>query len=213
MVSALAAAWGGWCLVRQAREERYLREFAPELDSPQDLVELKRKLTATIDYDQRYLDAPRPLLRATASQTLQTGTGFCGENARAAILLLKQRGVRAHRLYLKGPRWGHVAVEQRWNDDWVLFDAHRDPGVLLADEQVVKLPTADLERFPNDYRDANPWERAARVKSFLRLSTASFDGVRPPGLLVSVVERPLLMKGLAALGVAAAAGAIGWPSR
>lgn len=212
-MSALAAAWGGWCLARQAREERYLREFAPPVRSEADLVELKRRLTETIDYDQRYLDAPRPPLRATASETLQTGTGFCGENARAAIVLLKQRGIRAHRLYLQGPRWGHVAVEQRWNDEWVLFDAHRDPGVLLPDEQVVRVPTSALERFPNDYRAANPWQRAARVKSFLRLRTPALDELRPPALVVGVAERPLLIKGLAGIGVAGFAAKAGWPSR
>lgn len=212
-ISALAGAWAGWCLLRQVREEKYLREFSPPVRSEDDLLELKHKLTATIDYDRRFLEAPRPLLRAPASETLQTGNGFCGENARAAVLLLKQRGVRAHRLYLQGPRWGHVAVEQRWKDEWVLFDAHRDPGVLLPDDLVVKLPTNELERFPNDYRDANPWTRAARVKSFLRLGSPAFDELRPPALLVSVAERPLAMKGLAGLGLAGLTGAIGWRSR
>lgn len=212
-MSALAAAVGGWYLVRQGREESYLRDFAPPVRGEDDVVELKHRLTESIDYDQRYLDAPRPLLRATASETLQSGTGFCGENARAAIVLLKQRGVRAHRLYLQGPRWGHVAVEQRWNDHWVLFDAHRDPGVLLPDDQVVRLPTSELDRFPNDYREANPWQRAARVKAFLRMTSPALDGLRPPALLVSVAERPLAIKGLAALGVAGVAGAIGWAPR
>jgi hypothetical protein len=205
LVSGIAAAWAGWFLVRQAGEDRYLRGYAPPLRSVADLRELKHRLTASIDYDQQFLDAPRPLLRAPASLTLRTGTGFCGENARVAILLLKQRGVRAHRLYLQGPRWGHVAVEQRWEDRWVLFDAHRDPGVLLPDEHVARIPTAELERFPNDYAERNPWVRAARLKLALRLPGAGLDGIRPPSVLVSVVERPFLMKALAALGVATTA--------
>jgi hypothetical protein len=209
VVSGAAAACAGWFLIRQAEEERSLRDFAPPVRSADDLCELKRRLTASIDYDQRSLEAPRPLLRAAASETLRTGTGFCGENARAAVLLLKQRGVRAHRLYLEGPRWGHVAVEQRWNDQWVLFDAHRDPGVLLPDEQVAQVPTAELERFPNDYADMNPWQRAARLKLSLRLPRRDFDAVRPPAALVSVMERPYLVKSIAAAAVAAAAYSLG----
>lgn len=192
-------------MARQIREEAYLREFAPGVETAADLIELKRKLTATISYDQSTLEKPRPLLRSSAVQTLTTGDGFCGENARAAIVLLKQRGVRAHRLYLQGPRWGHVAVEHRWRDQWLLFDAHSDPGVLLSDDQVARIRTDELGRFPNDYSGTNPWERAARFKALLRAPGSAADALRPPSALVSVLERPYLAKALAGFAVAGAA--------
>jgi len=188
-------------LVRQLDEERQLHRFLRGIDSISDrreLVALRRKLSSTIAYDIERKEDPRPLLRATAAETIASGSGFCGENARVAILLLKIRGLRAHRLYLQGPRWGHVAVEHRWNGRWVLFDAHADPATMPDDEQVGALRSDDLNEFPNAY-PRNPWLRATRLKALLRGPRTAADNWRPPSPLVGLFERPHLLKALAGI--------------
>ena len=112
----------------------------------EDLVRLKKFLTMTIDTDPARTDEPRPLLRASASNTLERGFGFCGERS-TAILLLGAGGVRAHRLYIEGERWGHVAVEHEWDGRWTLFDAHDDPHTVLPDALVCNVPSDELEQF------------------------------------------------------------------
>jgi hypothetical protein len=214
-----AGLWGTWCLTRQIDEEVYLREFTadvPSVDGNQPvvaLVDLRRKLAGTITYDPAHLHDPRPLLRQSAAQTLRTGNGFCGENARAAILLLKRQGLRAHRLYLQGPRWDHVAVEHAWDGAWVLFDAHADPGTIPDDSQLGRLRTDEVSSFPNAYRDANPWLRATRFKALLRSPRSNADRLRPPALAVSLFERPYLVKAVAGIGVALACLGAGAPLR
>jgi hypothetical protein len=200
--SLVSAAWAASSLVRQLDEECQLHRFLRGINSISDhgeLVALRRKLSSTIAYDFERIEDPRPFLRATAAETIASGSGFCGENARVAILLLKMRGLRAHRLYLQGPRWGHVAVEHRWNDRWVLFDAHADPATMPDDEQVGVLGSDDLNEFPNAHRGRNPWLRATRLKALLRGPRTAADNWRPPSLLVGLFERPHLLKALAGI--------------
>jgi len=201
--SLVSAAWAVSSLVRQLDEERQLHRFLRGIDSISDraeLVALRTKLSSTIAYDLERREDRRPFLRATAAETIASGNGFCGETARVAILLLKIRGLRAHRLYLQGPRWGHVAVEHRWNDRWVLFDAHADPATMPNDEQVGALRSDDLNAFPNAYPN-NPWLRTTRLKALLRGPRTAADRWRPPPPLVGLVERPHLLKALTGIAV------------
>ncbi|MBI1737087.1 MAG: transglutaminase domain-containing protein [Candidatus Rokubacteria bacterium] len=127
------------------RERRLLRSVLrdlgarPRIERREDLVSVKNFLNRRIFAHPALKDAPRPLLRASATETLATGRGYCGENARVAILLLQAGGVRAHRLYLRGPRWGHVIVEHEWQGGWRLFDGHAEPATRFADEDVARI--------------------------------------------------------------------------
>jgi hypothetical protein len=169
-----------------------LREVAPSgrIAAREELVRLKRRLARSIHWDEARMHAPRPLLRASARRVLETGEGFCGENARVAVRLLRLGGIDAHRLYLVGERWGHVVVEHRWDGGWRLFDAHVDPRTQLGDEQVGLIDAGDLRAFPNRAAE-NPWRGSFRVPLLGRLGGMS--RVRPPGILTALAETPALV--------------------
>jgi hypothetical protein len=174
---------------------------AEQIRSTEDLVKIKRFLSSTIRWDLALRDVARPLLRAPAANILETGWGFCGENARAAILLLNAGGVPANRVYLEGERWGHVVVEHRWNGTRCLFDAHNDPGTLLPDELVGVIDSGELARFPNAYPQ-NPYTRAYRVKALRRWP--ALHGLRLPAPMNVALERPAVIKAAGALLATAA---------
>ena len=187
-------------LLVDRRERRYLDATLGEIVGPngirtrEDLVNLKRFLTTRIDTDPARTHEPRPLLRASASDTLERRFGFCGESARTAILLLGAGGVRAHRVYIEGERWGHVAVEQEWEGRWVLFDAHDDPSTVLPDALVGNVPSDQLDQFPNSHQ-RNPYRRAYRIKLFRNMGPLSrWSNVRPPAWIARSAERPALIK-------------------
>jgi hypothetical protein len=202
LIGAGALAW--W------RERRFLlrvlREVAPagRITSRDELVSLKRRLSATIRWDEARMHDPRPPLRASARRVLETGEGFCGENARVAVRLLRLGGVDAHRLYLIGVRWGHVVVEHRWEGRWRMFDAHVDPRTQLVDDQVGRIDADDLAAFPNRAPE-NPWRGSFRIPLLGRRAGAA--RVRPPALLTAFAETPALVA-VAAGAAVALAGAL-----
>jgi hypothetical protein len=196
----------GVALARYIAEQRRLRGIARALfaqgrvASREDFVSLKRFLGARIRFDPAQKNTRRTWLRASAVRLLETGTGFCGESARVAIRLLQLGGVRAHRLYLRGPRWGHVAVEHRWEGSWRLFDGHADPATLPADDQLGRIDTSDLECFPNANKTLNPWTASGRLGLSCRWAVLRWlSGWRPPRWLALVGECPDLI--YAAIGV------------
>lgn len=200
--SAILAA----SLVRWWAERAYLRRVltsvVPDgaIRERKDLVALQRHLTSAIRFDMARAHERRPLLRQRARETLETGHGFCGENARVAIRLLRLGGVRAHRLYLFGARWGHVVVEHRWDGGWRLFDANDDPATKPAEDALGRIDTADPTAFPNAVAE-NPWRAAAVAKAlrpFPRLRR-----VPPPAPVVALAESPDLVRAAAGLAMVA----------
>jgi len=165
----------------------------------EDLVRLKRYLSAQIRYDPKRVNDARPLLRHSAEQILKSGFGFCGENARVAIRLLGMGGVRVHRVYLEGSRWQHTVVEHEWEGGWKLFDAHSDPASLLSDDDVGIIESSDIPRFPNRH-EGHPWLRSYRIKLFHSLSPLRrFEQTRVPALVAQIVETPSLLKAMLGL--------------
>jgi hypothetical protein len=184
-----------------------LREIAPSgrIGTREELVRLKRRLSGAIRWDEARMHDPRPLLRASARRVLETGAGFCGENARVAVRLLRLAGVDAHRLYLVGERWGHVVVEHRWEGGWRLFDAHVDPRTELADADVGRIDTEDLRAFPNRAA-GNPWRGSYRVPGLGRL--VGMGRMRPPPIATAVAETPALVAVAAGILLALAAALV-----
>lgn len=203
LVGGLALLVGGW--VAWGRERRalraWLREVVPggRFREREELVRLKRRLAGAICYDEARMHDPRPPLRASAARVLATGEGFCGDNARVAVRLLRLGGVDAHRLYLEGERWGHVVVEHHWDGGWRLFDVHSDPRTALPDEAVARIATDDPAAFPNRAAE-NPWRGSYRIPEVGRLPLPGVRSARPPGALTALAETPAL--------VAVAAGAM-----
>ena len=196
LVGGLAVALGG--VLAWWRERRtlmaLLREVAPSgrFGSREELVRLKRRLSAAIRYDPARMHDPRPLLRASAERTLATGDGFCGENARVAVRLLRLGGVPAHRLYLQGERWGHVVVEHPWEGAWRLFDAHNDPRTALPDDRVGRIDADDLYAFPNEAIE-NVWKRSWRIPGAGRFRGRWASRARPPAIVTALLETPALV--------------------
>lgn len=187
-----------------------LRPIAPtgRITTRDQLVALKRRL-ARIQWDEARMHEPRPLLRASARRVLETDEGFCGENARTAVKLLRLGGMDANRVYVLGERWGHVVVEHRWDGGWALFDGHADPRTALADDQVGRIAAEDLAAYPNRVVE-NPWRRSYRIPGLGRLPFGRAGRARPPAVVTALAETPSLL-GLSAglllvlLGVAALA--------
>jgi hypothetical protein len=186
---------------------RVLAEVAPSgrITSREDLVRLKRRLSSAIHWDEARMHDPRPPLRASARRVLETGEGFCGENARVAVRLLRLGGVDAHRLYLVGERWGHVVVEHDWEGRWRLFDAHVDARTQLADDQVGRVDAEDLSTFPNRAPE-NPWRAGFRIPVLGRRAWAR--RMRPPALLTALAETPSLVAVAVGLVVALASALV-----
>jgi hypothetical protein len=214
LAAIVLAAAGGAAIVFVAlwrRERAALRAWlyavvpGGRIRSREDLVALKRKLSDAIHYDPAHMHDPRPLLRAGAVRTLAEGRGFCGENARVALSLLRLGGVPAHRLYLQGARWGHVVVEHRWDGAWRLFDAHNDPRTALPDEGVGRIDTDALDRFPNRVAD-NPWLSSYRIPGLGRKQWGA--RIRPPAAVTEIGESPALMGAVACAVLGAIAGVV-----
>ena len=191
-------------LCEQRSLKALLRRLLPHgrVETREDLITLKRFLSASISYDLSKRHDRRPLLRQSAATTLARGEGFCGENARVAIRLLNLGGVRAHRLYLQGKRWSHVLVEHDWENGPRLFDSHPDPGTLLRDEDVGRIGPSEFDRLPNAYHELNPWLASFRIKLPQRPTLwRPLSQCRPPRLLVAVAESPDLLRALAGLAL------------
>ena len=201
-LALLGAGLGAWWRER-ALLLRVLREVAPDgrIATRAQLVRLKRRLSTSIRWSDARMHDPRPPLRASARRVLETGTGFCGENARVAVRLLRLGGVDAHRLYLVGERWGHVVVEHRWDGGWRLFDAHADPRTELADDRVGRVDTERLADFPNRAPE-NAWRGSFRIPGLGRRAWGA--RLRPPAALTALAETPSLVAALAGAALALA---------
>jgi|GEM_PF-1154249 len=183
------------------KERRMLKRILNEINRAQNgfdniasLTLVKKYLSTHINYDTAKRDAKRPLLRQTAATTLKTGFGFCGENARVAVLMLNYAGVKAGRVYLFGNRWNHVVVEHAYKGKWYLFDAHNDPGVMLPDAAVCTIPIEDIAAFPNEYRAQNEWVESCRIRIARKFSIlSSLAQTRLPRPLTILTESPDLI--------------------
>ena len=172
------------------------------LTAREDLVALKKFLNENIRFDPARRNDPRPLLRHSAAEILTLGQGFCGENARVAVLLMSAGGVRANRLYLDGPRWGHVIVEHEWDGGWKLFDGHADASVGMTDEEVGRIDAKDFAALNNTCRATNPWQNSFRIQLLGRLPLVRrWAALRPPRPLVFLMESPALLRALGSLGL------------
>jgi hypothetical protein len=212
LLSLVCMLFSAFFLVQWWRERAMLLQTvrrvtgkAEGYNTTESIAAIKRFLTEHISYDTEKREAKRPLLRQSAATTLRTGFGFCGENARVAVLMLNYAGIRAGRVYLFGNRWNHVVVENLYHNQWYLFDAHRDPGVLLPDEWVCKIPIGNIASFPNEYREQNIWVESCRIKIARKVKPlAGMAQWRLPKPLAILSESPDLIQALVLLILGAA---------
>ena len=151
------------------------------------LVALHAFLGKAVSDDPDFRFLPRPLLRQSAVESLRSGRGFCGENARVAVLMLQALGIRANRVYLIGERWNHVIVEHEWVDGrWYLFDAFPDLATMMTPEQLCSFESEDPTTFPNVH-EGNPWVDFYRWRPLI---VRGISKSRPPASYVRITERP-----------------------
>ena len=209
---SVVATSGGFAALqtlRFAREHDRVRRVlaslvpAERIATGDDLRAVKHFVAETVRPLPSGSIRPRPMLRDSATELLSSGEGFCGESARLSVLLLRAGGLSANRIYIAGPKWGHVAVEHRWHDEWVLFDAFPVPETYLADELVGSIRVGDLASFPNLYAAVNPWVDLYRVRLPRRLHDPPrrrrlrfVAERRPPAFVPLVLESPALLKAL-----------------
>ena len=175
---------------------------AKKITEIKDLIKLKNFLQQHISFEGLDKNAKRPILRATAVETLKTGKGFCGENTRLAILFLIYGGLKTNRLYLFGKSWQHVVCEPEWEGQYYLFDGHNDENTSLDNALIAQIPSEDIKAYPNKY-PTNPWQDYARIKILYKiLSLRKYSKIRPPRFFVLLFENPSLLKASFFLGLA-----------
>lgn len=161
-----------------------------------DLIKIKNFLNNNISYDTSKKYAKRPILRHSALYILKSKYGFCGENARVAIKLLLLGNIKCNRIYLTGKKWGHVVIENKWGNNWFLFDGHYDPLTKLEDSKVSEIKSNDLINYPNGYKE-NPYVDFSRIKLFTRIKfLKSISKLRLPSFLIYFFESPSLIKSI-----------------
>lgn len=156
-------------------------------------------LINNISYKGLDKDAKRPLLRDSAFHTYQSKKGYCGENARLAITLLSEVGIRANRIYLIGKLWEHVLIECYVNQKWYLFDGHNDETTRFTEKDLFTIPSPSIQLLPNR-NEINPWVDYHRIKLFYK--TVFFERlkyVRLPQFVINIAESPFLLKAFASL--------------
>ena len=113
----LLSVGAGEALV-QHREDQYVRSVTRRVLAEAAAQDFDSKVVALRDHVRdrvrniNFWRKDRPFLRHTASQTLHSGKGRCGEAARVFINLARAAGIPAQRLYLEG-RKAHVVVVVR----------------------------------------------------------------------------------------------------
>jgi len=186
-------------LFKEIQEVRFLKNTLTQIigkrkiESVEDLVKIKNYLQKNISYNAKLKSTKRPLLRHTASHILTSNYGFCGENARVAIKLFMLGNIKAARIYLYGKQWGHVVIENRWNNSWFLFDGHYDEKTQLLDKQVTTIPSDKIEKYPNGYPE-NEYVDFCRIKLFYKIKlVASLSKIRLPSSIIYYFESPYLI--------------------
>ena len=170
-----------------------------EIKDIKDLIKIKNFLNNNISYDSSKKHEKRPILRHSALDILKSNYGFCGENARVAIKLLLLGNIKCNRIYLRGEKWGHVVVENKWENDWFLFDGHYDPLTKLEDSKVSKIKSYDLKNYPNGYKE-NTYVDFSRIKLFTKLKFLKpFSKLRLASTLIYIFESPCLIKSIISL--------------
>lgn len=197
----------GYCVsefIMFKRSNRILKElmyhcYGPEwngrITEVEHFIVLKEFLNSRISNEGLDTNYKRPLFRNSVLETLALGKGYCGENARVGVRILNLCGIQANRLYLQGPRWGHVVCEFKWNGERFLLDGHACPQTFMPNEMVCFIKTVDFQKLPNKVDDINPWIDYCRIKIFYKRPVFHmFSKLAMPRPFNNLVESPHLLR-------------------
>jgi hypothetical protein len=138
----------------QAEEQRFVSVLAQDIVRTAGARTDLERVIALRDYlraNVSHVGAPkgdndRPFLRATTSETIKTGLGFCGEVSRAFINLAWALGIPAQRINLYGPKMHVVAEVELQHRQRLVVDAQNPP-------QIEELESLDRVMTRPDYDD------------------------------------------------------------
>lgn len=191
------------------RSNRILRElissyYGPEwngrITEVEQFIILKEFLSSRISNEGLDSNNKRPFFRNSVLETLALGKGYCGENTRVGVRILNLCGVQANRIYLQGPRWGHVVCEFKWNGERFLLDGHACPQTFMPNEMVCFIKTIEFQKLPNKVEEINPWIDYCRIKLFYNKPILNrFSKFPLPRPFNELVESPHLLR--IALGI------------
>lgn len=119
----------------QIKDSEYTRSVTTEVIRQARASTPKEKVLAIRDYLRRHirfqeaLHEGRPFFRATASETLQDGIGYCGEVSRTFICMANAAGISAQRLNLIGTQSHVVAEAHLGAEGLVVVDCQNPPTI------------------------------------------------------------------------------------
>ncbi|MGH8597439.1 MAG: transglutaminase domain-containing protein, partial [Gammaproteobacteria bacterium] len=151
LIVLVALAFGLFEWSRQWQENRFVGNLAQDIvekarasDNRSRVLALQAYLRTHVTYHGASYDN-RPFFRASASDTLQSGKGYCGEVTRAFIRMSAAVGIRAHRINLYGSLLHVVAEAELGAGDKVIVDCQHTPQVIKLErlEQVIARPEYD----------------------------------------------------------------------
>ncbi|MBK9316898.1 MAG: transglutaminase domain-containing protein [Acidobacteria bacterium] len=143
--------------IKQYRDDRYIQALADEIVSKAGAKTPRERIVALREYilaNVRYQGAAyynRPFLRATATETLQSGLGYCGEVTRAFINLAGAVDIRAQRINLWGKDPHVVAEAEIGLGNLVIVDCQMPPKV----KELERLDRVILQPEFDDYYTFN----------------------------------------------------------
>lgn len=193
-----------WGLTAHLLENRGLRARARLTSNPEDSVSRARVLRAfvrrSVTHAGLRLTDPRPWLRDSPLDTLDSGRGFCGEVSRVLVRLLRLDGLDARRIYLRRSSDDHhVSTELIVHGKRYILDPQRGRPFVAPYISYLKASGMRFRGYwsprllPSDSR----WARR-------------FQHYRPPAAYTTLTESPHLMVAAASflltLALAAIAG-------
>lgn len=119
----------------QYPDSHYVRSIAWDVIQRAGAADPRSRVIALRDYLQANVSlhgAPvdhRPFLRASATETLRSRKGLCGEVTRTFIVMAEAVGIRAQRINLWGTSPHVVAEVELGPGDKVLVDAQNPPRI------------------------------------------------------------------------------------
>ena len=200
---AVALAFVAVNLVAHLRESRELRRVAGERlglppASREHLVRLLEFLHERVSYEGLDKNMRRPLLRQGAYETLRSGKGFCGENARLAIRLMNFIGIPAARIYVSGEKWPHVLTECQLDGRWWLFDGHNDPETAMTPAEVGAIESPRIDQLRNHH--PNAYIAFQRIRLFHgHPGLERLEKMRLPNWMIQILESPHMLKAIAGI--------------
>lgn len=148
---ALCLVLSGWEILQQSADTGFVRSESARILREARASSPREKVLALRNYLRKHVtyvnvsQKGRPFLRSSASETLRSGEGYCGEVTRAFICLADAAGVRAQRINLFGLRPHVVAEAELGPHDRVVVDCQNPPMIpdLESLDQVIQRPDWD----------------------------------------------------------------------